>query len=182
LEGVKEKELVCITGITGYIGIHVCKVFLEHGGFKVRGTVRSKANPKKMEPLKNAFGALFDELEIVEADLLNKDSLFKAVEGCQYVVHTASPYVIDNPKDEMELIKPAVEGTAAGMEAAIQNKVKRIVITSSMVSILGSSDPHKRKFTSEDWTDINPTTNAYAKSKTLAEQKAWELQKAQPDG
>lgn len=56
------KPLVCITGITGYVGIHVCKLFLESGQFTVRGTVRSTKNEKKMAPLKKAFGPLFDQL------------------------------------------------------------------------------------------------------------------------
>jgi len=67
-----DKPLVTITGISGYVGSQVCKAFLESGQFRVRGTVRSKTNPKKIEPLQNAFGALFDQLELVEADLLNK--------------------------------------------------------------------------------------------------------------
>jgi len=42
----------------------------------VRGTVRSKTNTLKIQPLKDAFGDLFEELELVEADLLNESSLF----------------------------------------------------------------------------------------------------------
>ena len=61
-----------------------------------------------------AFGDLFERIELVEADLLNSESLDKAVAGCDYVVHTASP-VPDKgePKDESVFIKPAVEGTLA---------------------------------------------------------------------
>ena len=56
-----EKPTVVITGITGYVGSQVCLAFLKHGGFKVRGTVRSTKNPKKMEPLIKGFGqALYD--------------------------------------------------------------------------------------------------------------------------
>jgi len=163
-----EKELVCITGITGYLGTMVCKAFLENGCFRVRGTVRSKANPEKMEPLKKAFGEHFDQLEIVEADLLDRDSLFKAIEGCQYVVHTASPFPIKKPKHEDDLIKPAVEGTTAAVEAAIQNKVKRIVITASVASIMATKDKTKTNFSNEDFSDPD-ACDPYSKSKTLAE-------------
>ena len=44
------------------------------------------------------------KLELAEADLLDEESLFKAIEGAKYVVHTASPFVIIEPKDENDLI------------------------------------------------------------------------------
>ena len=89
-----------ITGISGYLGSQVCLSFLKHGGFKVRGTVRSTKNEKKLEPLKKAFGELFNELTLVEADLNDEESIINACEGCTYVVHTASPFPITKVKNE----------------------------------------------------------------------------------
>ena len=66
------KPRVTITGISGFIGAQVCLHFLQHGGFTVRGTVRSKANEKKIEPLQKAYGEYFKQLELVEADLLDE--------------------------------------------------------------------------------------------------------------
>jgi nucleoside-diphosphate-sugar epimerase len=40
--GANTKEKVLITGVTGYLGNHVCKLFLEDGTYKVRG---STTNP-----------------------------------------------------------------------------------------------------------------------------------------
>ena len=54
------KPIVTITGISGYIGAQTCLYFLKHGGFRVRGTVRSVKNEKKIKPLKRAFGEYFD--------------------------------------------------------------------------------------------------------------------------
>jgi nucleoside-diphosphate-sugar epimerase len=71
--------IVTITGISGYVGSQVCLAFLKNGTFKVRGTVRSVSNAAKIEPLKVAFGEHFEKLELVEADLLNEESLFKAI-------------------------------------------------------------------------------------------------------
>ena len=56
--------------------------------------MRSTKNPKKIEPLKKAFGEYFDQLELVEADLLDEISLMKACTGSTYIVHTASPFII----------------------------------------------------------------------------------------
>jgi nucleoside-diphosphate-sugar epimerase len=65
----------------------------------VRGTVRDKSNETKIAPLRKAFGAHFDEIELVEADLLNAESLSKAIAGSTYVVHTASPVVFTGTDD-----------------------------------------------------------------------------------
>lgn len=45
---VETKPRVLITGITGFLGSHVTKLFVQHGGFTVRGTVRDKKNMKKL--------------------------------------------------------------------------------------------------------------------------------------
>ena len=67
------KPIVVITGISGYVGSQVCLSFLKNGGFRVRGTVRSTKNTAKLDPLRKAYGQeLFDQLELVEADLLDE--------------------------------------------------------------------------------------------------------------
>ena len=53
---MENKPLVVITGITGFLGSNVCLYFLRSGLFRVRGTVRSKYNTKKIDPLKEAYG------------------------------------------------------------------------------------------------------------------------------
>ena len=140
------KPIVLITGVSGYLGSHVGLVFLKDGNFTVRGTVRDTKNEKKILPLKKAFGELFDKLTLVEADLENKESIFNAVKGANFVVHTASPFPLKAPKTEAELINPAVNGTLAVMEASHANKVKRVVITSSIAAIMAMRTPP------ENWT------------------------------
>ena len=55
---------------------------------------------KKLAPLKNAFGDNFNKLELAEADLLKPETLDEAIKGCDYVVHTASPFPLAVPDDE----------------------------------------------------------------------------------
>jgi nucleoside-diphosphate-sugar epimerase len=50
-------------------------------------------------------------------------------------VHTASPFPIASPKNEDDVVKPALEGTTAVLKACHQNKIKRLVITSSIAAI-----------------------------------------------
>ena len=45
--------------------------------------------------------------------------------------------VVGKVSDENEVIKPAVEGTLAIMKAARENKVKRVVVTSSVAAVYG---------------------------------------------
>ena len=105
---------------------------------------------------------------------MNEESIINACEGCKYVVHTASPFPVNNPKNENELIKPAVEGTLAAMKGALKHKCSRVVITSSVAAIYKSTDKKKTHFTDEDWTDLSVAT-AYEKSKTQAEKAAWDF-------
>ena len=114
-----QKPKVLITGITGYVGSQVCSYFLHDGSFSVKGTVRDPSNQDRLAPLKKAYGDdLFSKIELAQADLLDAESIDKAVAGCHYVVHTASPLPIKQPEDEMIVIKPAVEGTLAVLRAA----------------------------------------------------------------
>lgn len=70
-----EAPLVTVTGISGYIGSHVALLFLKDGGYRVRGTVRNTNDPAKVDPIRNAFGELFERLELVQADLTDEASL-----------------------------------------------------------------------------------------------------------
>jgi dihydroflavonol-4-reductase len=104
------------------------------------------------------------------------------MEGCDYVLHVASPFVVKVPKDENELIKPAVEGTLRALKAAKNAGVKRVILTSSTAAMQGGQHG-LIKINQDSWTDINEkTVTAYFKSKTLAEKSAWEFVQNQNGG
>ena len=90
-------------------------------------------------------------------------------------MHIASPFSFTEPKDENELITPAVEGTKRVIAAAQRSVIKRMVLTSSTVAIIAGKDTGK--YGPNDWSDVNANIGAYAKSKTLAERAAWEAVK-----
>lgn len=170
----RSKKKVVITGITGFLGSQVCDSFLKDGSFEVRGTVRDKNNEKKLAPLKKAFGDNYNKLELAEADLLKPESVDEAIKGCDYVVHTASPFPLSFPDDENVLIKPAVEGTLAALRAAHKYKVKRVVVTSSIAAIYARKPEDMKDVLNEsDWSDPSAADD-YEKSKTLAEKAAWD--------
>ena len=181
------KPIVTITGISGFLGSRICFEFLKTGQYTMRGTVRSKNNEAKIAPLRKAYGPLFDQIELVEADLLDSDSIQKAVAGSTYVVHTASP-VNFTPKNEDDVLKPAIEGTNAVMKACTAHGVKRCVLTSGIVAV-NKMDPidkpdYMTGFYDETcWSNPNRPEGlkVYYKSKTLAEKLAWDYIKELPE-
>ena len=169
MESQRTIHKVVITGISGFVGSQVCKSFLEDGTFTVRGTVRDKNNKARMAPIEIGLGEFFNQLDLVNADLLDAESLDLAIKGQDYVIHTASPFPAAHPKDDNDIIKPAVEGTLAVMRAAHKHKVKRVVITSSVAAIMAHL-PENRKdlYDENDWSEL-AACSPYDKSKTLAE-------------
>ena len=162
-------ERVLLTGVTGYIGQH-CAAELLRQGFEVVGTVRSRA---KADATRAAIAkaASVDRLSFVEADLLSDKGWDEAMKGCAFVMHVASPFVLAEPKDENELIVPAVDGTRRVVAAARRAGVKRLVLTSSTFAIVAGKD--SGRYGPDAWSDTGANIGAYAKSKTLAERAAW---------
>ena len=172
------KKKVLLTGISGYIGNH-CAVELLKNGYSVRGSVRSLSKKEKViESISKEIDPK-DNLEFCELDLLKDKGWDRAMEGCEFVLHVASPFIMMEPKDENEYIKPAVDGTLRALEAAKKSGVKRVVLTSSMVSMLENAD-RSIDIDYNSWTNVKAKNiSAYAKSKTLAERSAWDFIKKQ---
>jgi dihydroflavonol-4-reductase len=169
---------VLVTGISGFVGQH-CAAELLKNDYSVRGSVRNLA---KTDEVINGIKKEIDpkgNLEFCELDLMKDAGWDMAMEGCDYVLHIASPFVVKVPKYENELIKPAVEGTLRALKAAKKAGVKRVVLTSSTVAMQGGKHGIV-KIDQDSWTDVNEkTVTAYFKSKTLAEKSAWEFIKNQ---
>jgi dihydroflavonol-4-reductase len=163
---------VAVTGATGFIGSEVVKVLLDRG-YMVHGTVRDPENEAKVAPLLNLEGAS-DRLELVRADLLTGDGFASAFEGCDVVMHVASPFVIDVEDPQRDLVDPALIGTTNVLKAANAAGVKRVVLTSSAAAI--TDEPEDRVYTEADWNEKSSLTrNPYYYSKTLAERAAWDF-------
>ena len=177
-----KNTLVLVTGASGFIAGHCIRELLENG-YKVRGTVRNLKDTKKTAHLKAIADRTGGSLELVEADLSSDRGWTEAVAGCTYVQHVASPFPPEVPKDEMDLIRPAVDGTKRVLNACAQSgTVKRVVMTSSVAAVaFGHDKSDNRVRTETDWS--NPDRcQAYPKSKTLAEKAAWDLVKSLPAG
>ena len=64
---------VLVTGASGFVACHIVKQLLCGEEYVVRGTVRNLSNETKCKPLKNLVPNAKYSLELVEADLLNKE-------------------------------------------------------------------------------------------------------------
>ena len=165
-------EKVLVTGASGFIAEH-CIIELLKNGYSVKGSLRSM---NREQEVRDAVKTETDDtkLEFCKLDLLEDDGCEDAMWDCDYLMHVASPFVIEDPKDENELIKPAKEGTLRALNAAKKAGIKRVVLTSSVAAV----NSHMMSGTSDHttWTDINSKyVTPYQKSKTIAEKAAWDF-------
>lgn len=172
------KKKVLLTGVSGYVGNH-CAAELLKKGYYVRGSLRDMSKSESVIAAVKKEVDPKNSLDFCELDLLNDKGWDDAVLDCDYVMHVASPFINLEPKDSNIFIKPAVEGTKRTLEAAKKAGVKRVVLTSSIVSMLGNANK-SMYVNARTWTNVNAkNVSAYAKSKTLAEQYAWNFIKNQ---
>ena len=184
MKQIDKSKPVMVTGANGYVASWVVKRLLEEG-LTVHAAVRNPENKEKMAHLHKAAADSSGQIEFFAGDLLKPDSYKAAMEGCELVYHTASPFTTDVKDPQKELIDPAVNGTENVLNSAKEvSTVKRVIVTSSCAAIytdaIDSVNAPGGKLTEEIWNstaslDYQP----YSYSKTLAEKKAWEIQASQ---
>lgn len=155
-----------VTGANGFVGSAVVRLLLDKG-HEVRVLVRPDSDRRNFEGL---------ELEIIEGDLKESDSLKRAVTGCQKLFHIAADYRLWIP-DPDNMYKTNVDGTRNLIIAATEASVEKIVYTSS-VATLGIN---KNVINSDESTPVSleNMTGHYKRSKFLAEQEVIKLIKEQ---
>ncbi len=182
---IDRSQPVLVTGASGFIASWIVKFLLEEG-LTVHGTVRDASRTGKVAHLTGIAGKTPGTLRFFEADLLQERSFRKAMEGCELVIHTASPFFVQGVKDaQRELIDPALQGTRNVLRSANEvESVKRIVLTSSVAAIYGDNieiqDKPGGRFSEKDWNASSDLQHQpYSYSKTLAEKEAWAMAEEQ---
>src|SRR3954464_9145095 len=167
---------VLVTGGTGFLG-GWCIAELLKRAHPVRTTVRNVARePAVRATLERAGVDAGERLTLVAADLGSGGGWPEAVAGCRGVLHVASPFPTEQPKDPDELIVPARDGALRVIEASLAAGVERIVMTSSVAAVRhGRPASPDKPYDEEDWTDGADTRRTpYVRSKTIAERAAWD--------
>ena len=171
---------VLVTGATGYVAGWLVKRLLEDG-LTVHAAVRHPDKKEKVAHLDALAAELPGEIKYFQSDLMQPGSYAEAMQGCELVYHTASPFTSNFKDPQKELIDPAVQGTRNVLEQANQTpSVKRVVVTSSCAAIYTDASDLALTpdgvFTEEVWnTTASLTNQPYSYSKTLAEKEAWQI-------
>jgi nucleoside-diphosphate-sugar epimerase len=180
---IDAEKPVLVTGASGYVASWIIRYLLEDG-YTVRGTVRDPDKASGLEHLHALAEAHPGRLTLHKADLLDEGSYAAAMQGCELVIHTASPFLLGRVRDpESQLVRPALEGTRNVLGSVNATpSVKRVVLTSSVVAIHGDNIDMKGRgpFTEADWNTTSSVDHQpYPYSKTVAEKAAWEIARAQ---
>lgn len=166
---------ILVTGGSGYIGSW-CVLAALAAGHSVRTTVRDPAKEPALRAMLDVGGAGPEpRLRVLRADLSADDGWKDAVDGCEYVLHVASPTLTQLPRTDDEMIVPARDGVLRVLRAARTTGVARVVLTSSFGAVGYGHPAQDRPFTEESWSNVDAGIPAYQKSKTLAERAAWDL-------
>ncbi|KAK6261013.1 hypothetical protein SCA6_015487 [Theobroma cacao] len=189
------EKVVCVTGASGYVASWLVKLLLQRG-YTVKATVRDPIHfyiknamsehatddPKKTEHLLSLDGAK-QRLHLFKAELVDEGCFDSVVDGCQGVFHTASPVFISAADPQAEIIDPAVKGTLNVLKSCAKvPSIKRVVITSSLASVIYNGKPLTPDVVVDETWFSDPRLSEenkewYTLSKTLAEEAAWRFAK-----
>ena len=150
-----------VTGATGFIGSAVARALIT-AGHQVRVLVRPSSD---LRNLKNI------DVEIIEGDLVDPDSLLHTVVGMDFVFHVAADYRLWVPDPDV-LYRINVTGTRSLLEAARLADVQRVVYTSSVATL--GLNPDGTPADEATPVSLADMIGHYKRSKFLAEQVATE--------
>jgi dihydroflavonol-4-reductase len=146
-----------VTGATGFVGAAVARVLLQ-AGWSVRALARQGSRTHNLRAL---------GVEVVRGELADRDSLERALGGCQALFHVAADYRL-GARDPQQLYRTNVEGTRNILQACRTAGVARVVYTSSVATIgLPADGAPGREDTPVTLADM---IGHYKRSKFLAEE------------
>ncbi|KAK6920270.1 NAD-dependent epimerase/dehydratase [Dillenia turbinata] len=181
----REKEAVCVTGGTGFVGSWLIMRLLQHG-YKVRTTIRPDPEGHKDTSFLTNLPGASERLQIFNADLNDPNSFNEAIEGCVGVFHVAHTMDIRGIEPEEIVIGRCVEGTLGILKACLNSStIKRVVLTSTLSNVMNHGT-NVDVMDESIWSDIDycrridPKKVTYFASKMQTEKDASEF--AQKNG
>ena len=164
--------MILVTGATGLVGSHLLVQLLQENE-AVKALYRSE---KQIEKVKNVFAfknqeAFFEKIQWIKGDINDIPSLEIAFNNVAYVYHCAALISFD-PKDEEELRKVNIEGTANIVNCCIAFGVKKLCHVSS-IAALGDLKEFETIITEETEWNQEELHSDYAITKYGAEMEVW---------
>lgn len=151
-----------VTGANGHVGNNICRLLVQRGE-PVRAMIRASADPAPLHGL---------DVEVVTGDILDPESVARAVEGCGRVYHSAAGFLMWARDPEHAIIRPSVDGTRNMMKAAAKAGVEKVLYVSTGGTIGFSSTPD----TTRSEADFNKTAHTpYFIGKIAAEKEAFRI-------
>lgn len=164
--------MILVTGATGLVGSHLILALLEDNQ-TVRAIYRNTASIEKTRSLFQLYDKeyLFKSIQWIQADITDVRTLAEAFENIEFVYHCAALISFD-PKEEEELRKTNIEGTANVVNFSIDFGVQKLCHVSS-IAALGDLKEHETIITeSTEWNPEFPHSD-YAISKYGAEMEVF---------
>ncbi len=150
-------KLALVTGATGFIGAHVLRAVLDAGA-EARAIARPGSDRANLDGL---------DLEVVDADLTDPDSLDRALAGVDTLFHVAARYDLSR-RARRDTWRANVLGADHLMRAALRHQVDRIVHTSSVAAI-GSSGTVNSVADELQWAGAGRAPGPYERTKIVSE-------------
>ncbi len=156
---------ILVTGATGFLGHHLVKRLI-NDGYNVRILKEKDASLELLKGL---------NIEVLEGDVRDFESVKKAVSGCEVVFHLAGLISYWGKQDSLQF-EINVNGTENIVKACLEEKVKRLIYTSSTAAV--GFDPHGLANEKTEF-NLGNLGIAYCDTKYLAEK---EVQKGVKEG
>ncbi len=149
---------VLITGASGFVGSAVLRRLLAEGA-GVRALVRPTSDRRNLDGL---------DVEVVTGDLGDRDSLARAVRGCEALFHVAADYRLWT-RDADAMMRTNIGGSRDIVRAAAEAGVARIVYTSSVATLGLNADGSAADEDTE--VTLSDMIGPYKQSKFMAEEE-----------
>jgi len=166
-------RMIFVTGGTGFVGAHLLRhLVYSHG--KVLALKRTNSNTEYTRQVFQTYSDdppnLFNQVEWVEGDVLDYDSLLEATPQVDTIYHAAAMVSFD-PSSRQSMLETNIRGTANVVNVALEHGIDRIAYISSVAAL----DPAKEdREVNELQFGNNPARySAYAESKFQGELEIW---------
>jgi dihydroflavonol-4-reductase len=155
-----------VTGGNGHLGFNLVALLLARG-HEVAATVRALSNREQTARLQS-----LGPVALFEADVRNPDQMYAALEGVDVLFHVAAVYSLTDRARESDMLETALTGTETVLRAAAARGVKRVIMTSSIIT-LPLTAPGAKPSTEDDWNQ--DLRIPYVRAKVESERRAWTL-------